>query len=72
MLESPLRRANLHIVNIPKGIRKVQEAVRIVPKMLMGIMGPDVFAKPPVITQMTELSNLGPICDNYLFALDSF
>lgn len=50
MLESPLRRAYLGIANKPKGTENVQEAVRFVPKMLMGIMCPDVFAKSPVIT----------------------
>lgn len=45
-LENRSRRSNLRIINVPEGSEDGQEFVQFVSKMLMEVMGPDVFDGP--------------------------
>ena len=42
-----LRRANLRILNVPENSEKGQSTTKFVSEMLMEVMGPEVFEKPP-------------------------
>lgn len=46
-MENRSRRANLRIVNVPEDSEKGQDPIQFVSKLLMEVMGPSVFDKPP-------------------------
>lgn len=57
-LENRSRRSNLRIVNVPEGSENGKDPVKFISEMLMDIMGPDVFAKPPTLERAHR--SLGP------------
>lgn len=46
-LENRSRRANLRIINVPEGSENGQDTIQFISKMLLDIMGPEVFDKAP-------------------------
>lgn len=57
-LENRSRRANLRILNVPENSEKGQPTIKFVSEMLVEVMGPEVFEKPPELERAHR--SLGP------------